>query len=75
MMTRDDQVDVLTILTDKGPANFAIARHGSGTVHGLNVAHGALGVFDEIHAIWGNRERTSSVEDDVNNVVVRSSGD
>ncbi len=74
-MTRDKQVDVSTILADEGPANFTIARHGSGTVHGLNVAHASLGILDKVPVIWSNRERASSVEDDVDNVVARISGD
>jgi hypothetical protein len=75
VMARDNQVDMLTILTDEGPANFAIARHGGGTVHGLNISHGSLGIFDKIPAIWGNRERTASVENDVDDVITRISGD
>ena len=65
-MTGDAKVEVRTIFADERPANDTIARHRGRSVHGLDLAHGAFEIFDEVGAVGRNREGTAGVKDDVN---------
>ena len=74
-MAGNDEMDVLAILADQGPADLSIAHHGSRAVHCLDTSQRPSGIFDEILSIWSDSECAASIEDDIDDVVARISGD
>ncbi len=74
-MTRDDQLYGSTILADYSPADFTVSTHGSRAIDGMNVAHRAFSVLDEIPAVLSDRKSAPSIEDNIDDVVARVPGD
>jgi hypothetical protein len=71
VVTGDEKVHLSTVFAEKSPANEAIAGHGGGAVDSLNIADGTFLVGDEVATIGCNRECTTGVEDNIDDVVIR----
>ena len=75
MMARDFDMKMLSVFANQCPANNTATSQGGRAVDGLNlgvIAERTFVVNDKISFVMGDSESTSGVEDNVDNVGIRT---